>query len=282
MPKTAKALAEQFTSSAEQQQRQRQQSEARTQAQAIAAQTAQTKAAKVAADKHARQMKKAFGPYKKDIEPLVDALRSLPPNKDGLEFFVRADTFVNGGFNDRPEGKAISMWLIYSQAAPDDLKQTGCETHGLYMPKKPRAIKTAPAQVAAWPYGAEPAQEQNQDILISDRPVLHLRLEQTEGKEAVIQSHRYTEAYHYAPNSRHPGAYRGDYACSNYTHDKRTHQKLEEFIAVIAGWVSDVAPERIHEVRSALENRETAQQASTLQDTVAVLRPLTVRKRPKP
>jgi hypothetical protein len=282
MPKTSKALAEQFTLSAEQQQRQRQESEARAQAQAIAAQTAQAKAAKAAADRHARKMKKAFAPYKKDIEPLVEALRSLPPNKDGLEFFVRADTYINDSFSNRPEVKSITMWLIYGQAAPDGLKQTGCETHGLYMPKKSRAMKAAPAPLAAWPYGAEPAEEQAQDILLSDHPVLHLQLDQTEGKEAVIQSHRYTESYHYAPNSRRPGAYRGDYACANYTHDKRTHRQLQDFIAVIAGWVSDVAPERVQEVRAALENRATAQQASTLQDTVAVLRPLTVRKRPKP
>ncbi|MDP2205231.1 MAG: hypothetical protein Q8K65_02890 [Alphaproteobacteria bacterium] len=282
MPKASKALAEQFTNSAEQQQRQRQENEARAQAQATAAQKVAEKTAKAAADRYARKMKKAFGPYKKDIEPLVGALRSLPPNKDGLEFFVRADTHINDRFSDRPEVKSISMWLIYSEAAPDGLKQTGCETHGLYMPKKPHAMKTAPAPLTAWPYGAEPAQEENQDILISDNPVLHLRLEQTDGKEAIIQSHRYTESYHYAPNSRRPGAYRGDYACSNHIHDKREHQQLQEFISVIAAWVSDVAPERIHEVRAALENREAAQQASTLQETVTVLRPLTVHKRPKP
>lgn len=282
MPKTQKPLADQFAATAEKHQREKRTGEARAQAQASAAEKAAAKAAKAEAERHERKMQKAFASYRKDIEPLVEALRSLPPNKDGLEFFVRADTHIDDRFSDRPEVKNINMWLVYSEAAPDGLKQTGCETHSLYMPKKPSAMKAAAASAAAWPHGAETEEVQTQDILISKRPVLRLQLEEKKGAQAVIQSHRYTESYHYAPNSRRPGAYRGSYACANYTHDKREHRQLKDFISVIAEWVSDVAPERIAEVRAALDHRAAAQQASTLQDTVAVLRPPTVHKRPKP
>lgn len=282
MPKSHKALADQFTTTAEKHHRQRLDAQSREHAAAIAAQKASEKAAKAYADQHARKMKKAFSEYGRDIAPLVDALRSLPPKK-GLEFFVRADTFLNDRFSHRPERKSINMWLVYSEAAPDTPKQNGSETHGLFMPKKPWAGKSSPGQAAAWPYGAEASGEENQSILISERPVLHMQFEQTDGQEALIKSHRYTEKYYYAPGSRQPGSYRGDYARHEYIHDKREHKSLQEFVSLIAAWVAEVAPDRIAEVRTALEGGAKARQpAAAPQETVSVMRPPTVRKRTQP
>lgn len=280
MPRSTKTLADQFTNSAETHSRKRQEEEAKAKAQAIAAQAASDKAAKTAAAQKARKMQKAFAPYQKDIEPLIEALRSLPPKK-GMEFFVRADTHLNDRFSHRPERKSIHLWLIYGEAAPDGMKQTGCETHGLYMPKKPHVPQAAPAPRTAWPYNA-PAEVENQNILISDRPVLRLEYEQTDGQDATIKSHRYTEKYYHSPHGRGRGVYRGDYACSEYKHDHREHKQLQEFVSLIAAWVADVAPERIPEIGAAIQNNAAAKQAATLGHTVDVLRPATVRKRRQP
>lgn len=283
MPKSSKAIADQFALTAEKQRRQRQAEEARAQAQAAAHQKAEAEAVRAYTEQRARKMKKAFAGYKKDIAPLVEALRSLPPDKDGQEFFVRADTHINDRFSNRPETRLISLWLVYSQAAPDSMKISGCETHGLYMPKKPHMLTAGQAVQAAWPYSSiRGEKEEQQNILISDRPILQINFTHTDGKEPEIKSCRYVEKYYRAYDLKKPGEYRGSYASSRLESDRRTHKDIKEFVPLIAAWVADVAPERIQEVRSALEKQAAAEKASRLQDNVAVLRPPTVRRRPKP
>lgn len=247
-------LADQFMAGAARQQHDNTQQKTAANAARTAAERREEKAA---AQEHAR-LQKAFAEYYRDLAPLMDALQTLPA-KDGKEFFVRTDMHVQSG----NAAKSLNIWIVYTQAVPNGQSPAPCDTHSLYMPRK-----NADADDA-------------QDLYLSEHSMLRLSMTREDGKTR-IESHRAYEAYDYAPGGRGHGLYRGDYRQVTGTSHEQPHKKLKDAVSAIGAWVNDCAPDRIPDIRAAMDARQSTQEASQLAHSVSVMRPATVRKRIQP
>jgi hypothetical protein len=255
-------IADQFMAGVQRQQRENTQRQTRFEALQAAA---QKREAEEAAKERAR-LQKAFAEYYRDVAPLIDTLEKLPA-KNGKEFFVRADLRLMGDTVRSPE-KSIDLWLIYTKPVTEGQKAAPCDTYSLYMPMKGSPVNDRIDAAA-------------QDLYLSEHGALHLRMMREDGKTRIVTSRSY-EAYDYAPDNRGPGLYRGDYRQMTGTSHEQQHPKLKDVIAAIGAWVNDAAPDRIPEIRAAMDAKQDAQAASQLTQSVSVMRPAAVRKRLHP
>lgn len=254
------SIAEQFLAGAARQQ----QANTRTQTREDARRAAAERRENAAAAKERARLQKAFAEYYRDLAPLMDVLEKLPP-KNGQEFFVRADLILHGD-NVRSPEKSIDMWLVYTKPVPDGQRAEDGTTHSLYMPRK-----STPA--------SEPAETQG--LYLSQHSMLRLTMSRVDGKTSIKTSRSY-ESYDYAPGGRGQGLYRGDFRQRTGMSHEQKHAKLHDALPAIGAWVHDIAPDRIPDIRAAMDAKQDVQQNSQLAQSVSVMRPATVRKRHQP
>lgn len=223
-------------------------------ARAIAALRARNPAHKTAAEKTQIEKETHFQTYSRVIAPFVDILRALPP-KDGLEFFSRTDMDT--------QKNTLRVWLFYARPAGGGFMNGGVpDTHGVSVPTKDPQRKQALTALA-----------------LGTRPVFEITVTPQPDGASRIETHIYSERY-----ARHNGAVpqgvlpRGEFIEQSDTLSRQNHAALKNTLTPLHDWLARTVPERAAEIKTALRVLDTPE----LRDDVAILRPVTIHRRPKP
>lgn len=231
-----KSISENFTTGAADQQNKHRATKAKAQEEKNQAESQYQEAA----ERKARILRKTFPSYYEDVAPLLEVLENLP-QKNGEEFFIRADLSAGRKIGNLTLPKSIDIWVLYTSDTGGAPASQGISTHSLYMTKK----------------GDKSIQPETAHLALNGRPVLHLQLDAENGK-IQISSHFYQESYSYAPSSRRSGTYRGDYRQNLDEYNHETHKSIRDFVRAIGAWVSEAAPERLDDIQRALTPVSTA------------------------
>lgn len=211
-----------------------------------------------AQEKARAEVEAHFTTYQNVIAPFIDILQKLP-QKNGFEFFARADLYQSA----KSQQDHIRLWLFYGRASDQSPMSGGTPSvHAVAVAPKTNDPKRRFTHVA-----------------LSTRPVIEVEMKTEKDGSKSIESRIYTERY-VRDNGQAPAGTpsRGGFVGDNQMIEQKQHAALKNILPAIDSWLQKAAPERLAEIRGALGILETPE----LKDDVSILKPATIRKRPKP
>lgn len=192
--------------------------------------------------------------FQRDIMPLLDALKNLPQDSAGKEFFLRADV-VTRDMVEKPEDMRIDVWLFYTrEIKPQPRMHEAPVCHLITMHSK-RSTPENP--------------DFSQLLSLDGAPVLRLCVRPQEDGERRITSHTYIERYEKPQAGRSYTIYSGDYGMVLDESPKTPHSRVKDFAAVINAWLQEHTPGHDYTLREAM-NPKTE---------IDLLPPINIRKR---
>lgn len=195
-----------------------------------------------------------YSTFARDIAPMLKALKDLPPNKDGLEFFTRTDV-VTADMAEQAGDMRIDVWLFYTrETTPNGKLHQAPNSYLISMESK----RSTPEKL-----------DFSQLLALSDTPVLRLCVRPQETGDARITSHTYIERYEKPQAGKKYSIYSGDYGMVHDESSKTPHARVQDFAGVINSWLQAHAPAQKHLLQEKLNPRTE----------IDLLRPLNIRKR---
>ncbi|MDP2205232.1 MAG: hypothetical protein Q8K65_02895 [Alphaproteobacteria bacterium] len=190
------------------------------------------------------------------VAPLLAALKSLPPDKNGLEFFIRSDILRPGDYPERPDiPPQINVWLFHTREAKPAGKLHDAPTSHLISIESKRSTPE-------W-------QDFSQQLALSETPVLRLSFSpDAEGADRLTR-HTYIESYETPQAGKTYSIYCGSYGMVIDKSAETSLARAEDFVSEIESWLKTHAPARLAEVTRLL---------SPPRD-IDILPPINIRKR---
>lgn len=208
-------------------------------------------------EKKRAEVEAHFDSYHSVIAPFIDTLQKLPA-QNGMEFFARADLYQSA----KSQQDHIRVWLYYGRPSSAGMMAGVPSTHGVAVSAKDPASKVQTTHVA-----------------LSTRPVLEIEMKRESDAGYSIESRIYTERYVRKQDGIPAGVIvRGEFVSENDMIEQKRHATLTGTLKAIDSWLQKAVPERLPEIREALGIHDTPE----LKDDVSIMRPATIRKRPKP
>lgn len=218
---------------------------------AVPAAAPDTPIAKPAPDQPEAEMYAAF---ERDIRPILQALKNLPQNGDGMEFFMRADV-VTDDMAERAEDLRIDVWLFHThETKPNSKLHQAPNSHLITIESK---------------WSTPEKLDFSQLLALSDTPTLRLSVRPQQTGDARITSHTYIERYEKPQAGKKYSIYCGDYGMVHDESEKTPHARVQDFAQVIGDWIQTYAPAQKRALHDALNPRSDFD----------ILRPLNIRKR---
>lgn len=201
-----------------------------------------------------QSMDDMYGAFRRDILPVLQALKSLPRDETGLEFFMRADVLTPDMVQNAEDAR-IDVWLFYTrETGPSPKLHQAPQSHLISLESK----KSTPERP-----------DFSQLLAIGDTPVLRLCIRPQESGDMRITSHTYIESYEKPQAGKKYSIYSGDYGMVITESVKTSHARAEALRGAIDGWMATYAPSQIRALHDVL-NPKTE---------IDLLPPLNIRKR---
>lgn len=195
-----------------------------------------------------------YAAFEREIKPVLVALRNLPRNEDGLEFFMRADV-VTADMTEQAKDMRIDVWLFYTrETAPAGKLHQAPNSHMISMESK-------------WSTPEKP--DFSQLLALGNTPVLRLSVRPPQTGDTRITSHTYVERYEKPQAGKKYSIYSGDYGMVHDESEKIPYARVEHLRAAIDGWLQTYAPAQKRALQDALNPKTDFD----------LLRPLNIRKR---
>ncbi|HCS22711.1 MAG TPA: hypothetical protein PLW48_03385 [Alphaproteobacteria bacterium] len=172
--------------------------------------------------------------------PLLQALKNLPPDAQGLEFFLRADIVEPGQYPDRPDIEPrIDIWLFHTrEGKPAGRLHEAPSSHLITIESK---------------HSTPERQDFSQLLALSETPVLRLSFRpQAEAPAARLSHHTYIERYEKPQAGKKYSVYCGDHGMVIEKTPDTPVTHSSDFRAVIGAWLRTHAPARIAAVEGLL------------------------------
>lgn len=192
--------------------------------------------------------------FRREIAPILQVLKDLPPNKDGLEFFTRTDV-VTADMAEQAGNMRIDVWLFYTrETKPNGKLHQAPNSYLISLESK---------------WSTPEKLDFSQMLALSDTPVLRLCVRPQETGDTRITSHTYIERYEKPQAGKKYSIYSGDYGMVHDESDKTPHTRVQDFAGVINNWLQEYAPAQKREMHAIMNPRTE----------IDLLRPLNIRKR---
>lgn len=220
----------------------------------MAAKEAAEKAAATPARIPPQQIYKDFDTH---VAPVLETLKKLPADENGMEFFLRAD--VVNDITGQPKDQHIDVWLFYTRDITNDRKKQGMpDSHMISMERKDST-----------------PENRRYDILmeLSLRPVLRLSVRPYD-KTRQIEVSQYIEYYESPEHGHEYPMFVGGYGQVLDTQSRKQAHTMESFTADIEDWIKTVADDRAPRILNALGFSDTK-----LRHDVTVGKPLQLKKK---
>lgn len=196
-----------------------------------------------------------YSGFRREVLPVLEALKNLPKDSEGKEFFLRAD-IVTRDMVEKPEDMRIDVWLFYTQeSGPQPRLHEAPRSHLISMESK----KSTPEK-----------RDYSQLIALGGAPVLRLTVHPQAAEDAKrMSSYTYIESYEKPQAGRTYTIYSGDYGMVIDESERKTLHRIEEFTNIIHQWLDDHTPGHKYTLREAM-NPKTE---------IDLLPPINIRKR---
>lgn len=198
----------------------------------------------------------AYACFEARVAPVLLALKSLPPDEAGLEFFTRIDIVRPDEYPERPDiDPRIDVWLFHTRAGkPASKLNDAPSSHLITIESK----KSTPER-----------QDFSQLLALSETPVLRLSFKPNAAEGERLTRHTYIERYEIPQAGKKYSIYCGNYGMVIDKSDERPLARMADFSSEIQGWLKTHAPARLPAVARLL---------SPPRD-IEVLPPINIRKR---
>jgi len=198
----------------------------------------------------------AYAAFESHLQPLLAALKTLPADESGLEFFIRTDVIRREDSaapqDTRPR---IDVWIFHTrEGQPAGKLHEAPSSHLISIESK----RSTPER-----------QDFSQLLALSETPVLRLSFKPDMEPPERLSSHVYTERYETPQPGKNYGIYCGNYGMVIEKSAETPHARIEDFVSVIENWLQTHAPARLPDVSRLL---------SPPRD-IDILPPINIRKR---
>lgn len=220
----------------------------------MAAKEAAEKAAATPARIPPQQIYKDFDAH---VAPVLETLKKLPADENGMEFFLRAD--VVNDITGQPKDQRIDVWLFYSRDITNDRKKQDMpDSHMISMERKDST-----------------PENRRYDILmeLSLRPVLRLSVRPYD-KTRQIEVSQYIEYYESPEHGHEYPMFVGGYGQVLETQSRKQAYTMESFTDDIEDWIKSVAGDKAPRILNAIGFSDTK-----LRHDVTVGKPLQLKKK---
>lgn len=199
-----------------------------------------------------------FAHFEQEALPLLQALKNLPRDENGLEFFLRADIVRPGQYPDRPDIEPrIDIWLFHTrEGKPAGRLHEAPSSHLITIESK---------------HSTPERQDFSQLLALSETPVLRLSFRpQAEAPAARLSHHTYIERYEKPQAGKSYSVYCDEYGMVIEKTPDRPLAHSRDFTNIIGAWLRVHAPARIAAVEHLLYPPHD----------ITLPQPVTIRKRP--
>jgi hypothetical protein len=198
----------------------------------------------------------AYAVFDARVAPLLAALKSLPPDESGLEFFTRTDIVRPGEYPERPDMPPhINVWLFHTREAKSAGKLHDAPvSHMISIESK----NSTPER-----------QDFSQQLALSETPVLRLSFKPDAAGAERLTRYTYIESYEPPQAGKKYSIYCGNYGMVIDKSAETSLTRAEDFLSEIENWLKTHAPARIAEVTRMLSPPSD----------IEVLPPINIRKR---
>lgn len=175
-----------------------------------------------------------FTVFEERVTPLLAALKSLPPDGEGMEFFTRIDVVRPDDYPDRPDIEPrIDVWVFHTrEGKPAGKLHDAPSSHLISIESK---------------WSTPERQDFSQLLALGETPVLRLSFKPDAEPAARLSSHVYIERYEKPRAGIDYGIYCGGYGMVIEKSAEKIHTRIEDFVSVIENWLQTHAPQRLPE-----------------------------------
>lgn len=168
-----------------------------------------------------------YAAFERDIRPLLQTLKNLPPDDSGREFFMRTDVVTPDMVSDEKETR-IDVWLFYTrETRPNGQRGAPPNSHLISLESKTSTPERP---------------DYCQLLEIGTAPVLRLSLRPLGSGDGHLTSHHYFERYEKPQTGRKYSIYCGDYGMVLDESVKTPHKRTQDMIAPLRDWLQQYAP----------------------------------------
>jgi len=195
--------------------------------------------------------------FETEVAPLLDTLKKLPADENGMEFFIRTD--VVNDINGQPKDQRIDVWLFYTRDITAEPRTKGApNTHLITMERK----------------DSDP-ENPRYDILmeLSLRPVLRLAVRPYD-KTRQIEATQYIEYFETPEHGHEYPVFIGGYGQVHDVQERKQLANIQDFTAELENWIQSVADVKAPQILNALGSGDTK-----LRHDVTVSKPLQLKKK---
>lgn len=227
----------------------------------VAEMTAQREADKAAAaaQQPARiPPQQTYKDFADNVAPLLDALKKLPADDKGMEFFMRAD--VVNDINGQPKDQRIDVWLFYTRDITDQPRGGGGmpTSHFITMERKDSDPENPRYDIC---------------MELSLRPVLRLSVRPYD-KTRQVEVSQYIEYFETPEHGHEYPVFLGGYGLVHDVQERKALPTVGDFTGEMESWIKNVAGDRAPQILNAIGFADTK-----LRHSVTVGKPLQLKKK---
>lgn len=195
--------------------------------------------------------------FKADVAPLLDALKKLPADENGMEFFIRTD--VVNDIHGQPKDQRIDVWLFYTRDIADQPRSKGMpNSHLITMARKDSDPENPRYDIA---------------MELSLRPVLHLAVRPYD-KARQIEATQYIEYFETPEHGHEYPVFLGGYGQVHDVQERKQLANIQDFTTELDSWIKSVADTKAPQILHAIGASDTK-----LRHDVTVSKPLQLKKK---
>lgn len=173
--------------------------------------------------------------FEDNVAPLLEALKKLPADDKGMEFFMRADVVNN--INGQPKDQRIDVWLFYTRDITDQPRGGGMPTsHFIQMERKDSTPENPRYDIC---------------MELSLRPVLRLSARPYE-KTRQIEVSQYIEYFETPEHGHEYPVFLGGYGLVHDEQERKQLSAIGDFTREMENWIKTVAEDRASQVLNAI------------------------------
>lgn len=224
----------------------------------MTAQREAEKAAAAAAAPARMPPQETYKDFADNVAPLLEALKKLPADDKGMEFFIRAD--VVNDINGQPKDQRIDVWLFYTRDITDQPRGGGGmpTSHFITMERK----------------DSDPANPRYDICMeLSLRPVLRLSVRPYEKTQQIIAA-QHIEYFETPEHGHEYPVFLGGYGLVHDEQERKQLATVGAFTGEIENWIKNVAGDRAPQILNTIGFADTK-----MRHSVTVGKPLQLKKK---
>jgi hypothetical protein len=195
--------------------------------------------------------------FETEIAPLLAALKKLPADENGMEFFIRTD--VVNDINGQPKDQRIDVWLFYTRDITDQPRSKGMpDSHLITMERKDSDPENPRYDIT---------------MELSLRPVLRLAVRPYD-KTRQIEALQYIEYFETPEHGHEYPVFLGGYGQVHDVQERKQLANIQDFTAELDHWIKSVADTKAPQILHAIGGGDTK-----LRHDVTISKPLQLKKK---